>query len=298
MAPIRDHSHLVNSLATSTHLETSASQLDSVPRHLEDSIRYETSRLSQAAGILLSLPQEIIAQSIIVMQRFWVGPEGGSMLEYDPQDVASAAMYLCAKPSGFSLSPRSILTTFECLRSLNCKYDESLIEKGPFETEWRLSDGEYETRREQLYKVEAQILRTLGFQTHVALPYTLSMNYLQTLEAFHDDKGPVLARRVFAHLNSALLSPQLLYLTHQPCALATASIYLAAREVGALLPEAEWWEVFDVEREELGFLVVALRSMEAFAVQEKRQWESRVVPLTIHDVRGEIERERMLEADE
>ena len=85
MAPISDPSHLVNPLATPTHLETSASQLDGVPRQLEDSIRYETSRLSQAAGMLLRLPQEMIAQSIIVMQRFWVGTDGGSMLEFDPE---------------------------------------------------------------------------------------------------------------------------------------------------------------------------------------------------------------------
>lgn len=66
------------------------------------------------------------------------------------------------------------------------------------------------------------------------------------------------------HLNGALLSPQLLYLTHQPNALAVAAIYLAARENDVKLPEGEWWEVFDVEREELGFLVVGMRSLEGW----------------------------------
>lgn len=86
MAPlvITEVSHTTNSLASSSYLETSASQLDGVPAGLEDSIRYETARLIQAAGILLRLPQDIIAQSIVVLQRFWIGPDGGSLLDHDP----------------------------------------------------------------------------------------------------------------------------------------------------------------------------------------------------------------------
>ena len=80
---IEQLSHLANPLAASTQLETSASQLDGVPGDLEDSIRFETARLLQAAGILLHLPQELIAQSIIIVYRFWAGADGGSLLEHD-----------------------------------------------------------------------------------------------------------------------------------------------------------------------------------------------------------------------
>lgn len=83
MAPISELSHLANSLAASSQLETSATQLDGVPRDLEDSVRFETVRLLQAAGILLRLPQEVIAQTIVILYRFWSGPDGGSMLEHD-----------------------------------------------------------------------------------------------------------------------------------------------------------------------------------------------------------------------
>jgi len=82
MAPISGLSHFANPLVASLQLETSASQLDGVPKDLENSISYETARLIQAAGILLRLPQEIIAQAIIILQRFWSGPDGGSMLEH------------------------------------------------------------------------------------------------------------------------------------------------------------------------------------------------------------------------
>lgn len=56
----------------------------------------------------------------------------------------------------------------------------------------------------------------------------------------------------------------MLYLTHQPAALAVAAVYNAARDAGAKMPDASWWEVFDVEREELGFLVVGIRSVEGW----------------------------------
>ena len=83
MVPIMELSHLANPLATSTQLEISASQLDGVPRELEESIRFETARLLQAAGTLLRLPQELIAHSIIVLHRYLTGADGGSVLEHD-----------------------------------------------------------------------------------------------------------------------------------------------------------------------------------------------------------------------
>lgn len=98
----------------------------------------------------------------------------------------------------------------------------------------------------------------------MALPHGLAVTYLQALDFCGDASRTKITRRVIAYLNTALLSPQLLYLTHQPNALAVAAIYSAARdaEISAKMPECPWWEVFDVDREELGFLVVGMRSVE------------------------------------
>jgi hypothetical protein len=74
-------SPLANPLATVTQLETSGSQLDGVPPELENSIRFAGAQLTQAAGLLLRLPQEVIAQALVVFMRFWVGGEGGSLAE-------------------------------------------------------------------------------------------------------------------------------------------------------------------------------------------------------------------------
>lgn len=65
-------------------------------------------------------------------------------------------------------------------------------------------------------------------------------------------------------------------------------MYLAAREVGVKLPAGEWWEVFDVEREELGFLVVGMGSLEGWVGS---WWEGRGrVPLTVEEVEVEMGR--------
>ena len=77
--PEPDHLHtLSNPLATISQLSTSSSQLDGVPASLETSLRFAGAQLTQAAGILLRLPQEIIAQAIVIFYRFYLGSEGGS----------------------------------------------------------------------------------------------------------------------------------------------------------------------------------------------------------------------------
>ena len=74
-----------------------------------------------------------------------------------------------------------------------------------------------------------------------------------------------------------------------------AAIYLAAREVGVNLSSAEWWEVFDVDREELGFLVVGLGSCEGWINGERETWAERSCPLTVEELEDEIKRRRVEE---
>lgn len=144
-----------------------------------------------------------------------------------------------------------------------------------------------------LLKTETIILRALGFNTHVVVPHTIALTYMQTMNS----ASSALGKRVFEHLNASLLSPQLLYVTHQPNALAVAAIYIAAREVGVKLPEEEWWEVFDVDREELGFLVVAMNSMEGFAKSEKEAWTGKRIPLLVEDVEKELQQRQIQEGE-
>jgi len=126
------------------------------------------------------------------------------------------------------------------------------------------SDTSYQAFHTRVLAIEARIFYALGFDTHVSLPHPIAITYLQALDFLNVRKEKI-AKRTLEYLNTALLSPQMLYCTSQPNALAVAAIYNAAKDVGAKMPECEWWEVFDVDREELGFLVVGMRSVEGWA---------------------------------
>jgi len=204
------------------------------------------------------------------------------------QDISAAALYLIAKVSALPKSSRSVINAYALIDTFPSWFTESnSITEEHDPEKYYVSEGTYQSRRLQMTKVESVILRVLGFQIHVSLPHTLCINYLQALDAM--ESGSTITRRAIAHLNTALLSPQFLYLTHQPYALATAAIYLAAREVGVKLPENEWWEVFDVDREELGFLVVAMMSMQGFVEEEKAKWSNSRLPLTLDELNKELE---------
>ncbi|KAM5444693.1 hypothetical protein MferCBS31731_000147 [Microsporum ferrugineum] len=295
-AAVSELAHLSNSLATPAQLEHTSSSLDGVPEELERSVRYAGVKLTQAAGVLVQLPQDVIAQAIVVFTRFWVGPEGGSLTVYSAKDISAAALYMTAKISMFPVSPRSVLNVYTYLLSPTASPLSFVNPDGPPEhpnpETFYLSEGAYQVERQNLMKIESAILRASSFHIQVVLPHTIALTYLQTLKV----SSSSVAARAFAHLNAALFSPQLLYLTHQPNALAVSAIYLAAREQGVKVVDSEWWEVFDVDREELGFLVVAMRSMEGFARAEHDFWQGRTVPLAVGAVEEEVSRRRQATA--
>ena len=317
---------LSNPLVTASQLSNSSSRLDGVPADLESSIRFAGAQLTQAAGILLRLPQEIVAQAIVVFWRFYVGPEGGSVRtcaakvcygifilvppslyvvmfsskkhttnQKGGQDISAASLYMTAKASAFPQSPRSVINVYAYILSRSPPVFPPLRateEKPNFES-YYVTEGDYYSARSILVRTESILLRSISFVTNVVLPHRLALTYLRTLGALPSTPSPessALAGRALAHLNTALLSPQLLYLTHQPAALAVASIYLAARETGVRLSGCEWWEVFDVDREELGFLVVGLKSCEDWIAGEKKKWSEQNCPITVEDLEAALKK--------
>lgn len=200
-----------------------------------------------------------------------------------------------AKISALPQTPRSILNVYAYLlsRPLCHKSEADAAPAKPDPRTYYLSEGSYQSARTTLLRTESMLLRSLSFITTVALPHHIALTYLQTLGVLPPNptaKSSALAARTLAHLNTALFSPQLLYLTHQPPALAVAAIYLTARELGVKLPGNEWWEVFDVDREDLGFLVVGLVSCEGWTQQEKVKWSNGKCPLTIEEVVAEMKK--------
>ncbi|KAI4186656.1 MAG: hypothetical protein LQ346_005642 [Caloplaca aetnensis] len=297
---------LSNLLATVEQLSTSSSSLDGVPPELEASIRFAGLELTQAAGILLHLPQETIIQAMLIFTRFYLGPEGGSHrvnsakvglvsihdrpVRLPFQDISAASLYMAAKLSADPQTPRSVCNVYTYLTSAPTR---RAFPQPPAQNPeaYYLSEGAYYSARVLLLQSESIVLRTLSFNIKVTVPHHIALTYLQTLGVLPNTPSSTsraLAARTLGYLNLALFSPQLLYVTHQPTALAVAAIYLAAREAGVKLPSTEWWEIFDVDREDLGFLVVAYRSCEPWIRNERENWKERECPLTVEEVNEEL----------
>ncbi|KAF5673770.1 cyclin [Fusarium heterosporum] len=258
--------HLLNPLATTSQLYHKSS-FSSLPQDLQDTIFITAQCLTQAAGQLLELPQSVTAQANVILARYWLVD---SPMANEFSDTSAAALYLVAKMGPHPRSSRDMSNVYAYLLSENSSFLKTRGSPKNDPKSYYVPEADYYAFQTRILAIEARILYTLSFDTHVSLPHPLAITYLQTLDFLAQPKS-IISLRAIQYLNSALLSPQMLYLTHQPHALATAAIYNAARDVGAKMPECEWWEVFDVDREELGFLVVGMRSVENYIRKYKEE---------------------------
>ncbi|KAL2132077.1 hypothetical protein VTI74DRAFT_4255 [Chaetomium olivicolor] len=283
-------SHMTNPLASSDQLFHRRS-FGALPIELQETILFATQCLTQAAGILLQLPQSVTAQANVLLARYWlVDP----IMSHEFSDVSAATLYLTSKVSPAPRSPRDLSNVYAYLLSPSSSLFHSPTSPPPPNNPaaYYLSESAYHAFHSRILALEARILYCLSFDTHVALPHPLAITYLQALEFLHVRKERI-GKKVVEYLNTAVLSPQMLYLTSQPNALAVAAIYNAARDVGAKMPECEWWEVFDVDREELGFLVVGMRSVEGWGRKVREDMKGMGASermITRRDVEGELRR--------
>ncbi|KAI1210824.1 cyclin-like protein [Annulohypoxylon truncatum] len=277
--------HMTNPLATPDQLYQRTS-FSALPSDLQDIIFFATQVLTQAAGVLLRIPQSVAAQAGVILARYWLI---ASPLSHEFSDVSAAALFLVAKLSAHPCPPRDVCNVYAYLLSAasplfrgqnnsssnqnNNSTPNNAKDTDKDPSSYYLSESAYAAFRSRILSLEARILYSLSFDTHVALPHPLAVTYLQALDFLSAAPKTRIAARSVAYLNTALLSPQLLYLTHQPNALAVAAVYAAARDVGAKIPECAWWEVFDVDREELGFLVVGMRSLEGWVRRQREDYE-------------------------
>ncbi|KAJ4418181.1 hypothetical protein N0V85_001545 [Neurospora sp. IMI 360204] len=295
-------SHMINPLATPEQLYQRRS-FSALPTELQDAIFFSTQCLTQAAGLLLQLPQSVTTQANVLLARYWLIEP---MISHEFSDISAASVYLTAKLSPYPRSPRDLALVYNYFLSPSSTFfqpsvsasDDSSPPPTNIPNDYYLPEHVYNSFHTRLLHCESRILYALSFDTHVSLPHPLAITYLQALDFLNTSKSTI-SKRTLAYINTALLSPQMLYLTSQPNALAVAAIYNAAKDVGAKMPECEWWEVFDVDREELGFLVVGMRSVEGWGRKMREDVErmkaetesgKRGGMITRRDIEGELRR--------
>lgn len=154
----------------------------------------------------------------------------------------------------------------------------------------------------QLYEAEMEVLAAQAFETRVVLPYSLALSYVQvlhlntaassTLTIDGEDGDSRASKETFGQtvwtiLNDAMVATAPgLAVVHQPHTIAGAAVYLAAARLGVQIGGVDasgdeegaeegqvqrWWEVFDVDSEEVGHcLVMIVDGLERFKKLKER----------------------------
>jgi hypothetical protein len=117
-------SHLSNPLATAEQLYKNVSN-NALPIELQDSIRFYTARLTQAAGLLLRLPQSITAQANVHLFRYWL-VDDLMRFEFSVRFLSSEQDYDAKKSLGCLCSNYLPNCQNICFAQITTKHNECL----------------------------------------------------------------------------------------------------------------------------------------------------------------------------
>ncbi|KAH9946217.1 cyclin-like protein [Epithele typhae] len=203
-------------LASLARIEKTPSREDGVPEDLELDLRAFGCKLIHEAGVFYDN----------LFQRFWYVT---SMKQFGIGDVGLGALYLASKLEECPVRMRDLI---------NFEYIPMSYFGSTF---YDLKDA--------LVVAEMQILKRLGFNVNVVLPYGTLVNYLRLLGLA--DREDV-SSKSWGYLNDALQTP--VYAVYAVPTIASAAIMLATRHLNIALPsspDACWWELFDADWQDI-----------------------------------------------
>jgi len=137
-----------------------------------------------------------------------------------------------------------------------------------------------------------QILKKLGFQVQVNLPYSLAINYLQVLD---QSQHPDVPQRVWNYCNDLYVPEDglnvrlrtTLVCLHTPPTLACTAIFLTTRDLQLKLPHG-WMEIFDVDLQDV---VHAAANLKVFYHEEGKR-VGMEMPVTLSELEEYLRRKR------
>ncbi|KAI7823645.1 cyclin-like protein [Kickxella alabastrina] len=210
---------------------------------------------SQRQGMLLELetdlraygvPQVVMASAQIMFQRFYYL---AAFQDFSLRGTVLGTLFLACKVEENPQTIRNIINSLDIVISRDRGYPEVVADG---------YDAEFYDLKNEMVISEMQILRKLGFNVQVELPYGLLVNYLRSLELTEHPSVPQLA---WNYLNDLLRTP--VYVCFQPETIACGAIYLAAHESQVRLPESPpWWVIFDANGEDVAQVAKAIQAIQ------------------------------------
>ncbi|CAN1293280.1 CYCL1-1 [Linum perenne] len=198
-------------------LQNSPSRKDGIDEDTETSLRRYGCDLIQESGILLKLPQAVMATGQVLFHRFFCKK---SFAKFNVKKVAAGCVWLASKLEESPRRARHVIIVFhrmECCR-----------ENLPIEF-LDMSSKKFAELKVELSRTERHILKEMGFVCHVEHPHKFISNYLVTLET-----PPELRQEAWNLANDRY------YLLHDS---------ISARRFQVPLPEnPPWWKAFDADK--------------------------------------------------
>ncbi|KDR81758.1 hypothetical protein GALMADRAFT_59351 [Galerina marginata CBS 339.88] len=233
-------------LASLSQIEKTPSRDDGIPEELEEDLRAYGCKLIHQAGILLKQKQVAVAAAQILFQRFWYVT---SMKQFGVGDVGMGALYLASKLEECPLRMRDLINVYDLLLQRAAHASNSKPDEDFHYHPMSYFGSTFYDLKDALVLAEMQILKRLGFNVYVVLPYGSLINYLRLLGL---EKNTEFSTRAWGYLNDALQTP--VYALYQIPTIICAAILLTARHLQIPLPAKEplsWWEVFDADWEDV-----------------------------------------------
>ncbi|XP_020590427.1 cyclin-L1-1-like [Phalaenopsis equestris] len=219
-----------NFYLTDEDLKNSPSRKDDIQEDTEIMLRIYGCDLIQESGILLRLPQAVMATGQVLFHRFYCKK---SFARFSVKRVAASCVWLASK---LEESPRKAKYILMVFHRMECRREGLPIEH------LDVMSKKYSDLKNDLIRTERHLLKEMGFICHVEHPHKFISNYLATLGA------PLELRQEAWNLANDSLRTTLC-VRFKSEVVACGVVYAAARRFQVPLPEnPPWWLVFDADQ--------------------------------------------------
>ncbi|KAK4493032.1 hypothetical protein RD792_018152, partial [Penstemon davidsonii] len=215
---------------TEEKLKNSPSRKDDIDEATETTLRIYGCDLIQESGILLRLPQAVMATGQVLFHRFYCKK---SFARFNVKRVAASCVWLASKLEESPRKTRQVLIVFH---RMECRRENLPIEQ------WDTFSKKYKDLKEDLIRTERHLLKEMGFICHVEHPHKFISSYLVTLETPTE-----LRQEAWNLANDSLRTT--LCVRFKSAVVACGVVYAAARRLQVPLPEnPPWWKPFDADK--------------------------------------------------
>lgn len=215
---------------TDEQLTNSPSRKDGIDEATETTLRIYGCDLIQESGILLRLPQAVMATGQVLFHRFYCKK---SFARFSVKRVAASCVWLASKLEESPRRPKHVLMVFH---RMECRRENLPIEH------LEVFSKKYSDLKNDLFRTERHLLKEMGFICHVEHPHKFISNYLATLGT-----PPELRQEAWNLANDSLRTT--LCVRFKSEVVACGVVYAAARRFQVPLPEnPPWWLVFDADQ--------------------------------------------------